>query len=142
MPSEAARKKMALEYAQRLNDGDIDGVLELFADDVVFEDPVGQPPLVGKEALRRHLVLAVDSKVHETPGAPVTSMDDRFVVTPTTVVVHAPTPMTFHIIGLVELGEDGLGHHVRAFWGMTDMSLGKPPGSPNPTQAQESVTPA
>nr|MDT0663503.1 nuclear transport factor 2 family protein [Micromonospora sp. DSM 115978] len=125
MPDEAARKAMALEYARRLNDGDIDGVLDLFTDDVIFEDPVGQPPLVGKDALRQHLVLAVDSQVHEVPGEPVTSMCDRFVVTPTRVVVRAPTPMTFNIVGIVEVNEKGLGSHVRAFWGMTDMTVGQ-----------------
>ncbi len=123
MPSEAARKKMAVEYAQRLNEGDVEGALALFADDVVFEDPVGKPPLIGKAALRRHFELAVKCKVHEIPGEPIASMDDRHVVTPTRVVLHAPTKMSFHIIGIVEVGEDGLGHHVRAFWGMTDMHL-------------------
>jgi steroid delta-isomerase len=126
MPSEAARKRMAVEYAQRLNDGDVEGALELFADDVVFEDPVGKPPLVGKAALRRHFELAVECEVHETPGPPVTSMDDRYVITPTRVVVHAPTTMTFNIVGIVEVDENGLGRHVRAFWGMTDMHLGSP----------------
>jgi steroid delta-isomerase len=129
MPSEAARKRMAVEYARRLNEGDVEGALELFADDVVFEDPVGKPPLVGKEALRRHFELAVRCRVHETPGPPVTSMDDRYVVTPTRIVVHAPTKMTFDIIGITELGEDGLGRHVWAYWGMTDMKIvDEPPG--------------
>lgn len=125
MPSEAVRKKMAVEYAQRLNDGDVEGALALFADDIVFEDPVGRPPLVGKEALRRHFELAVQCGVEEIPGPPVTSMDDRYVVTPTKVIMHAPTTMSFTIVGIVEVDEDGLGRHVRAFWGMTDMHIGR-----------------
>ncbi|WP_067467664.1 nuclear transport factor 2 family protein [Actinomadura macra] len=129
MPDEAARKRMPVEYARRLNEGDVDGVLDLFTDDVVFEDPVGQPPLVGREALRRHIELAVSARVYETPARPVTSMDDRFVVTQTTVELQAPTPMTFNIIGVVEVDEDGRGRHVRAFWGMTDMAIGVPGGT-------------
>jgi steroid delta-isomerase len=125
MPDEATRKAMALEYARRLNNGDVDGVLELFGDDIVFEDPVGRPALVGKDALRRHLELAVQCRVHETPGSPLTSMDDRYVVTPTKVTVFAPNKMTFNIVGIVEVGEDGLGHHVQAFWGVTDMTMGE-----------------
>ncbi|QXJ26134.1 nuclear transport factor 2 family protein [Actinomadura graeca] len=124
MPSEAARKAMALEYVRRINAGDIDGVLDLFGDDIVFEDPVGRPPLIGKDALREHIALAVGARAHETPGPPVTSMDDRLVVTQTRVVVRVPAVMTFNIIGIVELDEDGLGRRVQAFWGMTDMAVG------------------
>ncbi|KAB7841166.1 nuclear transport factor 2 family protein [Streptomyces mobaraensis] len=123
MPDEAARKKMALDYAQRINAGDIEGVLDLFADDIVFEDPVGRPPMVGKEDLRRHLELAVSCGTHEVPGPPMTSMDDRFVVTPTVVTVRKPRPMTFRIVGIVELDENGLGHRVQAFWGVTDVTM-------------------
>jgi steroid delta-isomerase len=124
MPDEAYRKTMALEYARRLNAGDVESVLDLFTDDVVFEDPVGQPPVVGRDGLRAHLRLAVGAQVHETPGEPVTSMCDRFVVTPTTVVVRNPTVMTFNIIGVVEVNEEGLGTRVWAYWGMTDMTVG------------------
>lgn len=126
MPDEAARKKMATDYAQRINAGDIDGVLDLFTDDIVFEDPVGQPPMVGKEALRRHLELAVECGTHEVPDPPMTSMDSSFVVTPTTVTVQRPRPMTFRIVGIVELDENGLGRRVQAFWGVTDVTMDEP----------------
>lgn len=129
MPDEADRKSMALEYARRLNEGDVESVLDLFTDDVIFEDPVGRPPVVGREGLRRHLLLAVGAQVHETPGESVTSMCGRFVVTPTKVVVRNPTVMTFNIIGVVEVNEEGLGTHVRAYWGMTDMTVGGKPSA-------------
>lgn len=125
MPDEAFRKAMALEYARCLNEGDVEGALALFTDDVVFEDPVGRPPTVGKEALRRHLAMSVENQVYESPQESVTSMCDRFVVTRTTVVLRTPAVMNFHIIGIVEFNDEGLGHHVRAFWGMTDMSVGE-----------------
>lgn len=125
MPEETFRKAMALEYARLLNEGDVEGALGLFTDDVVFEDPVGRPPTVGKEALRKHLIMSVENHVHEMPGESVTSMCGRFVVTPTKVVLRTPTVMSFHIIGIVEFNEEGLGRHVRAFWGMTDMAVGE-----------------
>jgi len=139
MPDEAFRKAMVREYARCLNEGDVEGALNLFTDDVVFEDPVGREPTVGREALRRHLVLSVENQVHETPGEPVTSMCGRFVVTQSTVVLRTPAVMTFHIIGIVEFNEEGLGHHVRAFWGMTDMTVGgaRPAGA-----AAEAARPA
>jgi steroid delta-isomerase len=123
---ESARKAMALEYVGRINDGDVDGVLELFSEDVIFEDPVGKPPIVGKKALRKHLEFAVKCRVREKAGTSVTSMDGRYVVTPTKVTVFAPTKINFTIIGVLEVGDDGLGHRLRAFWGETDMTLGDP----------------
>jgi steroid delta-isomerase len=125
VPAEANRKSIAQEYVGRINDGDVQGVLDLFGDDVVFEDPVGKPPIVGKDALRRHIEFAVKCGVRERMGTPVTSMDGRYVVTPTKVTVFAPTKIDFNIIGVLEVGEDGLGHRLRAFWGETDMTIAK-----------------
>lgn len=125
MLDEAFRKATSVQYAQRLNEGDVEGVLALFTDDVLFEDPVGGRPTVGKDALRRHLIMSVENQVHETPEVSVTSMCDRFVVTSSKVVLRTPTVMKLHIIGIVEFNQEGLGFHVRAFWGMTDMTVGE-----------------
>jgi steroid Delta-isomerase len=127
MPDEATRKHLALEYARRINAGDVDGVLDLFADDIVFEDPVGTPPIIGKEDLRRRIAWSVKCNVHEIPGRAVTSMDGRWVVVPSTVSVYIPEKLTFHIIGVMEVGDDGLTHHVKAFWGVTDTHVGEGP---------------
>ncbi|MFJ2264620.1 nuclear transport factor 2 family protein [Streptomyces sp. NPDC087844] len=127
MPDEATRKNLALEYARRMNDRDVDKVLELFSDDVRFEDPVGTPALEGKEDLRRRIAWSMKCDVHEEPGRPVTSMDGRWVVVPTTVTVYIPTKLSFRIIGVMEVGEDGLSHHVQAFWGVTDTQVGEGP---------------
>lgn len=127
MPDEATRKAMAVEYAERMNAGDVERVLELFSDDVVFEDPVGTAPLVGKEALRRRIAWSIECNVHEVPGRPVTSMDGRWVVVPSTVTIHTPEKLTFHIIGVMEVGDDGLTRHVQAFWGVTDTRVGDGP---------------
>lgn len=127
MPSEAARKQMVVDYAANMNAGDVEAILAMFSDDIVFEDPVGAPPMVGPEALRRHITWSVECNAHEVPGRPVTSMDERFVVVPTTVTVRIPTKLTFNIISIVELDEDGRGTHVQAFWGLTDTMVGDGP---------------
>ena len=64
--------------------------------------------------------------VHEIPGRAVTSMDGRWVVVPSIVSVFIPEKLTFHIIGVMEVGEDGLAHHVQAFWGVTDTHVAGP----------------
>ncbi len=136
MLDETFRKATSVQYAQRLNEGDVEGVLALFTDDVIFEDPVGRPPTVGKDALRRHLIMAVEHQVYETPEVSVTSMCDRFVVTSSKVVLHTPMVMRLHIIGIVEFNEEGLGIRVRAFWGLTDMTVG---GAPHTDAVRQTV---
>jgi steroid delta-isomerase len=131
MPDEATRKRIVLEYAARMNAGDVDRVLELFADDIVFEDPVGITPIVGREAVRHHIAWSIAFKVHETPGRPVCAMDDRQVSLPMVVTVQIPTRLAFRIVSVIEVGDDDLVHRARAFWGLTDTTVGdgsKPTG--------------
>jgi ketosteroid isomerase-like protein len=131
-PGELVLRQMPDTYTRMVNEGNVEGVLDLFTDDVVFEDPVGRTMLRGREAVRQHLVFATQAKAHEVPGRPVTSMDGRFVVGPADVRVHAPEEMYFRLITISELNEAGLGVHLRAFWGLTDMTMGLPAGDSGP----------
>lgn len=142
MPDEASRRQMPHEYSRLLNGGDVEGVVNLFVEDVIFEDPVGRPPLLGHEALRNHLFWAVEGRVYEEPGRPVTSMDGRFVVTPALVRLYAPEEMVFRIVAVTELDENGRGTHVRAFWGLTDMTMKPAPKDTEAVPAARSAVPA
>jgi steroid delta-isomerase len=145
---EVARKQLALEYVRRLNAGDVDGVLALFAEDVRFTDPVGVPPVVGRRALRTHLASAVAAHVHEVPGTPVAARDGRHVALPVTATLDylplgpalaaagmldptASVPraggtdarLRFHLISVMGVGPGGLLDEVRVFWGRTDTMI-------------------
>ncbi|MFI0487636.1 nuclear transport factor 2 family protein [Actinomadura sp. 9N215] len=130
MPDEAIRKHIALEYSRRMNAGDVDAVMELFADDIVFEDPVGVAPIVGLAAVRRHIAWSITLQVQEFPGDPVAAMDDRHVAVQQHVTVWFPGPLTFRIIGVIQVGEDELIHRAQAFWGLTDTTVGEVPRQP------------
>jgi steroid delta-isomerase len=144
---EAARKRLALEYVRRLNAGDVDGVLALFAQDVRFTDPVGLPPVLGRRALRTHLASVVAANVHEVPGTPVAARDGRHVALPVTATLDylplgpalaaagmldpsASTPpdaraarLRLSLISLMGVGPDGLMDEVKVFWGRTDIMI-------------------
>lgn len=124
---EATRKGKSREYARLINAGDVDGVLEMFSDDIVFEDPVGATPIRGKDQLRKHIAWSTACNAHETPGRPVTSIDGRWVVVPTTVEVRIPEKITFDIIGVAEIGDDGRTRHNWAFWGLSNTRVGDGP---------------
>lgn len=124
---EETAKQGAKDYARLMNAGDVDGILAMFTDDIVFEDPVGNEPVRGMDELRSHIAWSISCGAHETPGRSVASVDGRWVVVPTTVVVHVPTKITFTIIGVMERGEGGLTRHVRAFWGLSNARVGDGP---------------
>ncbi|QHY99579.1 Epoxide hydrolase LasB [Streptomyces sp. S4.7] len=128
MPDEAERKKVALEYCHRLNAGDVDGALALFSPEIRYEDPVGSGTLTGLTALREHLARAVASRVLETPGVPVASLDDEHVLLPATAELDdarlpAGSRLTVAFIALLRVGADGLIREMRLFWGRTDTSV-------------------
>lgn len=127
MPDEQTRKDLALEYCRRMNAGDVDRVLELFAPDIVFEDPVGSGEQRGHGALREHLARAiVDDRVRERPGVPVAARDGRTVVLPATIELRPrsyPRRIEINIVGIVRFGDDGLVRELRALWGRTDMAV-------------------
>ncbi|CAM5711307.1 nuclear transport factor 2 family protein [Streptomyces fumanus] len=127
MPDESTRKALALEYCRRMNAGDIDHVLELFAPDVVFEDPVGSGEQTGLDALRAHITRAlVDDRATERPGTPVAAHDDETVVMPAVIELRPrsyPKRVQISIIGVVRIGPDGLVHDLRALWGDSDVTV-------------------
>ena len=60
-----------------MNDGDLDGLLELYEENVRFEDPVGFGWQVGHAAFRAHAGAAISSGVFEEAAEPVGSQDGR-----------------------------------------------------------------
>jgi steroid Delta-isomerase len=135
MPDETARKGLALEYCRRINAGDVAGVVDLFAEDAVLEDPVGSAPVTGRAAIRPRFVQAVAGRVHEVPGRPVASHDGRHVMLPARVSVGGPglpagKRVESTVMGLLDVDDDGLIRSLRVFWGKSDVSVlaGTEPG--------------
>lgn len=59
--SEEHIRAVMQRYVDAITEGDLEGILELFAEDAVVEDPIGSPPKVGKEALREFYQMTVES---------------------------------------------------------------------------------
>ncbi|HZN19892.1 MAG TPA: nuclear transport factor 2 family protein [Micromonosporaceae bacterium] len=143
MVDEGTRLQLALEYCRRMNAGDVEGVLRLFADGVRYEDPVGSPPVLGREALRSHLAAVIAARVHEVPGTPVAAQDGQHVVVPVTATLDylplgpalaaagmfpppadpATARLRFRLVSLIRVGPDQLMDNVQVFWGRTDVTV-------------------
>lgn len=122
---DAAAKALALRYCELMNAGDLDGVLELFAADAVFTDPLGSPPRRGRRALREHLGAAIAARIEEVPGTPTGSLRGGLVALPVTGSMDAPGGgrLRFSLISLIELTGAGLIAEVRIIAGRTDYTL-------------------
>jgi steroid delta-isomerase len=143
LTGERDRKELALEHSRRVNAGDVDAILELYGDDVVFEDPVGWEPRSGREALRAHFEQAVAAGLREVAGEPVAAQDGAHTLIPvTTVMAYLPLGPVFagrgwlvppddpagkklrrdHML-LLRVDEAGLIRQAQAFWGKSDLEV-------------------
>ncbi|MGV9455996.1 nuclear transport factor 2 family protein [Streptomyces sp. NPDC003635] len=143
MPDEATRKALAVAHCERINAGDVEGLLALYSPAVRFEDPVGAGPRVGHGALRSHIAGAVAAGVHDAYGEPVAAPDGRHAAVPVIStmnflpngpllvrrgILDAPREpekarLEFTCMLVVEVGADGLIEEMRAFWGSSDVRL-------------------
>jgi steroid Delta-isomerase len=140
---ERRRKKLILEHSQRVNAGDVDKLLELYAEDVVFEDPVGGGRHSGRQALREHFAQSLAANLRETPGEPAAGQDGVHVLMPVSAVMDylpkgpafaqrgwlaAPEGpegkrLSLDYVVMLRTGPDGLIREMKAFWGRSDIAV-------------------
>jgi len=140
---ERRRKNMILEHSRRISAGDVDGLLELYADEVGFEDPVGSGRRTGRAALRAHFAQSVEARIAETPGDPVAGQDGMHTLVPITAAMdYLPKGPAFAERGwltapaepegkrlrceyvlMLRTGADGRIEELKAFWGRSDIEV-------------------
>src|SRR2546423_3069100 len=138
---EATRKELALEHCRRVNEGDLDGLLKLYAPDIRFEDPVGSGWQVGHAAFRAHAGAAIAGQVFEDFAEPIGCHDGAHAAVQVTAtmrflpngpllvrygVVDPPAhPETARLrvryVMFIRVGASGLIEEMRAFWGRSDI---------------------
>ncbi|MFD0690924.1 nuclear transport factor 2 family protein [Actinomadura fibrosa] len=143
LTSERGRKDLALEHCRRVNAGDVDAILELYADRATFADPVGWNVRTGRDALRAHFEEAVAAGLREVPGEPVAGQDGMHAFIPVTAVMdYLPRGPVYAERGwlvppadpagkrlkrrcmlLLQIDETGLIRESQAFWGKSDLDV-------------------
>lgn len=104
-------------YIRALNDADLEGVVALYADDAVVEDPVGTPPHRGRDAIRAfyagsvalQLQVRLDGEVRIAANQAAFAFQVRFA--------WNGQDTTISPIDVFEFNEQGLITHMRAFFG-------------------------
>lgn len=82
MTDEARAKWLLLEHCRMINDGNVEGLLQLYAEDCRFEDPVGNGVQHGLHALSQRAAAAVFSGAFEDAAMPVASKDGQWAAVP------------------------------------------------------------
>lgn len=140
---EQTLKDLLLEHCRRMNTNDVEHMLELYSDDVYAEDPVGSPPMNGKDMLRAHFTRAAESRTVDIAGVPVAAQDGLHAAIPVSVrmdylplgptlvrhgVFPAPanprsTVLNLEVVGVIRAAPDGRIGALWIYWGRSDVTL-------------------
>ncbi|GAA0377601.1 nuclear transport factor 2 family protein [Streptomyces blastmyceticus] len=146
MTDEARAKWLILEHCRKINTGDVDGLLKLYAQDCTFEDPVGNGAQHGLEALARRAAAAVFSGAYEDAATPVASKDGHWAAVPMVSTFNylplagpamaqtgllPPEPpedpgnkmISVNIVMVIHVDDDGLVDRMQALYGSSDASI-------------------
>ncbi len=117
MPDETERKRLVLDYFERVNAGDVD------APGARVEDPVGTGPVEGAEAIRAYFQRVVEEfGTQDTPGTLTGSQDDQHVAAGLRATIRNPQDpaggrLAVNATSVFRFDANGLIEDMRAYWG-------------------------
>jgi steroid Delta-isomerase len=122
LPSQAQMRATLQAYADRINQGDQDGVLALFAPGAVIEDPVGSPPKSGDD-LPAWFSDTVAFKTEIRPVAPIRGSHANAAALVFDVTFQPPEGPRLLIRSLDVCTFDAEGRitSLKAYWGPEDV---------------------
>lgn len=125
MPSNEEMKTVMRSYVERLNAGDLEGVLALYADDATVEDPVGADVRRGAAEIRAFYEIAIASGAKLTIVGPQSGSSSDYAAMPLIVDLAQPElpKMRLNVIETMRFNAAGKVAEMRAYWGNEDMSM-------------------
>lgn len=111
-------------YVERVDAGDIDGIVALYAQDAVVEDPVGKPPIQGLVAIERFYREGLGaSNVSATLTGPVRVTSNGCGAMPFRVDMEwGGQPCSLHVIDVMEFDADGKIRSMKAYWSEVNLT--------------------
>lgn len=105
-------------YVERVDAGDIDAIVALYADEAVVEDPVGNPPIRGRAAIEQFYRQGLGmSKVTATLTGPVRATLNGCGAMPFRVdMTWDGQPCSLHVIDVMEFDAAGKIRSMKAYW--------------------------
>ncbi|ANI79631.1 MULTISPECIES: steroid Delta-isomerase [Sphingobium] len=121
-PTHAQMRATLQAYVDRINAGDRDGVLTLFAPDAIIEDPLGSPPKSGEE-IAAWFSDTVAFKTRIQPVAPIRGSHANAAALVFDVTFQPPEGPRLLIRSLDVCTFDAQGRitSLKAYWGPDDL---------------------
>nr|WP_301287235.1 nuclear transport factor 2 family protein [Sphingobium sp. OAS761] len=109
-------------YADRINQGDRDGILALFAPGATIEDPVGTAPKRGQEIVD-WFTDTVAFRTHIDQVAPIRGSHANAAALIFDVTFHPPEapPVRIRSLDVCTFDQEGCIVSLKAYWGPDDM---------------------
>ncbi|MCU1766001.1 steroid delta-isomerase [Pseudomonas sp. NFPP10] len=106
-------------YVQKVDAGDIEAIVALYAEDAVVEDPVGQPALRGLAAIGDFYRQGLGQiKVAATLTGPVrATLNGCGAMAFRVDMLWQGEPCSLQVIDVMEFDEQGLIRSMKAYWG-------------------------
>lgn len=122
MASEEQKRTAMQAYIDALNADDLQGIMDLYADDATVEDPYGTPARQGKAAIEEFYRGSVALKPRAKLVAPIrTSHGDSAAMAFEVSVNLEQGPVTVAAIDVMQFNEAGQFTSMKAYWGPEDM---------------------
>jgi Ketosteroid isomerase homolog len=121
-PSHALMRRTLEAYVDRINAGDLPGILALFAPDAVIEDPIGTPVKRGED-IAAWFADTVAFATHIDPVAPIRGShgNESLLVFDVTFTPPAGPRLRIRSADACTFDADGRITSLRAFWGQDDV---------------------
>ena len=124
-PFDQAVMKAAMQaYADRINAGDRDGVIALFAKGATIEDPVGTPLKTG-DAIVEWFTQTVASRTHITAVAPIRGSHGNAaaLMFDVTFSLDSGQRVLIRSLDVCTFDEQGRITNLKAYWGPEDVEV-------------------
>ena len=116
-------KRAAMQaYIDRMNAGDLAGVVALYAADATIEDPVGSGKVVsGKAAIEEFYKGSMQTQAQLKLSAPIRTSHSDSAAMAFEVTLNWGGLMTISVIDIMTFNAQGQFTTMRAYWGPEDM---------------------
>ena len=108
-------------YVDNITAGDLDGVINLFAEDAIVEDPVGSDPHKGHAALREFYKVACESVGKMTLEGNVRVCSNFGACAMLASPKGAEDSLVIETLDVMEFNSEGKITSMRAYWGERNM---------------------
>jgi steroid delta-isomerase len=121
MVSESQMSAAVLAYIDGFARSDAEALTRLFAENAVIEDPIGVPPLVGREAIRAFYQRICAGGARLTLTGPVRAVGRHAAFPFQSKVTYKGVACTIDIIDVFRFDDDGRIEAMQAFFGAANI---------------------